>query len=99
MSITVSKKSAPRVAIENPATAKVVISKRTSSGLIVDQNTTETSAEVIVRRGVGSIRKVQDIENVNSNDLQDGYALLYDTTTEKWIASPNAPDNVDGGYY
>lgn len=99
MSITVSKKNAPRVVIENPVSAKIVVSKRTSSGIIVDQNTIETSADVIVRRGIGSIKKVEDISNVNANNLEDGYALIYDTTTEKWISSPNTPDNVDGGYY
>lgn len=99
MSIVVSKKIAPRIVIDNPATAKVVVSKRISSGIIVDQNTKETSAEIIVRRGDSDIRKIEDIKNVNANDLEDGYALLYDTNTEKWVASPNEPDNLDGGYY
>ena len=99
MSIAVTKKTAPRVVIDRPATAKISISKRTSSGIVVDQNTIETSADIIVRRGDSDIRKIQDIKNVNANDLQDGYALLYDTTTEKWVASPNEPDNLDGGYY
>ena len=99
MSIAVTKKTAPRVVIDRPATAKISISKRTSSGIVVDQNTIETSADIIIRRGDSDIRKIQDIKNVNANDLQDGYALLYDTTTEKWVASPNEPDNLDGGYY
>ena len=99
MSIVVSKKTAPRVVIDRPATAKVVISKRTSSGIIVDQNTIETSADIIIRRGDSDIRKVEDIKNVNANTLEDGYALIYDTTTQKWVASPNEPDNLDGGYY
>jgi hypothetical protein len=99
MSIAVTKKTAPRVVIDRPATAKISISKRTSSGIVVDQNTIETSADIVIRRGDSDIRKIQDIKNVNANDLQDGYALLYDTTTEKWVASPNEPDNLDGGYY
>ena len=99
MSIAVTRRTAPRVVIDRPATAKISISKRTSSGIVVDQNTIETSADIIVRRGDSDIRKIQDIKNVNANDLQDGYALLYDTTTEKWVASPNEPDNLDGGYY
>ena len=99
MSIAVTRRTAPRVVIDRPATAKISISKRTSSGIVVDQNTIETSADIIIRRGDSDIRKIEDIKNVNANDLEDGYALLYDTTTQKWVSSPNEPDKLDGGYY
>lgn len=99
MSVVVTRKNAPKVVIDRPATAKIVITKKTSTGIVIDQNTIETQVGVIVRDGGGTVNKVEDIKNVNALDLQDGYALIYNDTTEKWVAAPNEPDNVDGGYY
>ena len=99
MSIVVTNRKLPKVVIDRPSTAKIVISKKTSTGVVIDQNTIETQVGVIVRDGVGTLNKIEDIKNVNALNLQDKFALIYDDTTEKWVAAPNEPDNLDGGYY
>ena len=99
MSVVVTKRTAPRVIIDRPETAKVIVSKRASSGIIVDQNSIETTVGLLIRRGGADINKLESIRNVNALDLQDGYALIYDTTTDKWVAAPNEPNNLDRGNY
>lgn len=45
---------------------------------------------------------VEGLTNVVSTDLQDGYTLVYDADTDKWIAQQleaGAIGAVDGGTY
>lgn len=45
---------------------------------------------------------VQSLSNVVSTDLQDGYTLVYDSETKKWIAQQipaGSVGAVDGGTY
>lgn len=45
---------------------------------------------------------VQGLSNVVSTDLQDGYTLVYDSETNKWVTQPISGGNissVDGGTY
>jgi hypothetical protein len=58
-----------------------------------------------------TIRKVsiplvnlEELKNVNSDDLNDGYTLVYDSTTNQWITQSADElalnlQNIDGGTY
>lgn len=47
--------------------------------------------------------KLETIADVDASGLQDGYTLIYNSTTKKWEAANPASevilDNIDGGTY
>ena len=47
--------------------------------------------------------KVEQLANVDSTTLEDGYTLVYDEASGKWIAQAISSsiqlDNLDGGTY
>jgi len=47
--------------------------------------------------------KVEQLANVDSTTLEDGYTLVYDETTGKWVAQAQETivdiDSLDGGTY
>ena len=45
--------------------------------------------------------KLQQISNVNSTNLTDGYGLVYDAATNQFVFSPLnvVTGNLDGGTY
>jgi len=60
------------------------------------------SASITVNKSTGG--KLQSLADVNTSDLQDGYTIIYDTTTNKWVSQPISAGvvsvtNVDGGTY
>jgi len=57
------------------------------------------SASITVNKSTGG--KLQSLADVNTSDLQDGYTIIYDTTTSKWVAQPISAGvvAVDGGIY
>lgn len=45
---------------------------------------------------------LQGLSNVNSTNLDDGYTIIYDTQTRKWVTQPVSNVTitaVDGGTY
>lgn len=44
---------------------------------------------------------LEQLKNVDSDDLEDGYTLIYDATAEKWVsqAVSTAVGNIDGGTF
>jgi hypothetical protein len=76
---------------------------------IIVRPTTRSSISVSGGSGVaGSITvnkstggTLQSLSNVVTTDLQDGYTLIYDTATNKWVAQPVTAGvaAVDGGTY
>ena len=53
---------------------------------------------------VKSVRnaKIEDLTDVDTNILDDNYTLVYNETTQKWVATlvtTISPSNVDGGTY
>ena len=52
-----------------------------------------------LKKSTGST--LQSLSNVVTTDLQDGYTLIYDTATNKWVAQPISAGvaAVDGGTY
>jgi hypothetical protein len=57
------------------------------------------SASITINKSTGG--KLQSLADVNTSDLQDGYTIIYDTTTSKWVAQPVSAGvvAVDGGIY
>ena len=47
--------------------------------------------------------KVEQLANVDSTTLEDGYTLVYDEASGKWVAQAISSslqlDNLDGGTY
>lgn len=77
----------------------VVIRTNTGSPITVSQGSQSQSAVVVKK---GNELTVQGLKNVVSTDLQDGYTLVYDSTTEKWVTQQieaGAIASVDGGTY
>jgi hypothetical protein len=72
---------------------------------------TNTNTGISVAQGAGAVGSItvnkstggtlQSLSNVVTTDLQDGYTLIYDTTTSKWVAQPVSAGvaAVDGGIY
>lgn len=60
----------------------------------------QPAGAVVVKKASGST--LQSLSNVDTNDLQDGYTLIYDSVTNLWVSQ--SIDNiaitaVDGGTY
>lgn len=59
----------------------------------------QASGSITIKKG-GDLT-VQSLSNVDSTNLQDGYTLVFDTATNKWVTQTvsAAIGNVDGGTY
>lgn len=60
----------------------------------------QTGAAVVIKQADNLT--VQGLSNVQSTDLQDGYTLVFDATTNKWVTQQITGDvisTVDGGTY
>jgi len=69
------------------------------TNITVNQGSQVTGA-VLVKTGADLT--VQGLKNVVSTDLQDGYTLVYDSATNKWITQQidgAVIATVDGGTY
>ena len=88
---------------------RVVVNKTNSSTIAV--NSTASDTAVIASKAnnppANSLVKkaqemaLQSITNINSDNLQDGYTLIYDAATGEFVFSPitAAVVTVDGGTY
>ena len=59
-----------------------------------------STASVVVKRGTDIT--LQTLKNVDAANLDDGYTLIYDSATQKFVTEPigNVTLNlVDGGTY
>ena len=58
-----------------------------------------SSAAITIKKSTGGT--LQSLSNVDSTNLEDGYTLIYDSETKKWVASAvtAAVAAVDGGSY
>lgn len=77
----------------------VTVRSPSSRSIAVTQGN-QTQGAVVVKRA-GDLT-VQSLSNVVSTDLQDGYTLVYDSETKKWIAQQITGDvvqTIDGGTY
>jgi hypothetical protein len=76
----------------------ITVRKNTNTGISVAQGAGATGS-ITVNKSTGGT--LQSLSNVVTTDLQDGYTLIYDTTTSKWVAQPITAGvaAVDGGIY
>ena len=77
----------------------VIVSSTNNNRVSVVQGN-QAGAAVVVKRADNLT--VQGLSNVQSTDLQDGYTLIYDAATSKWVTQQItgvAIDAVDGGTY
>jgi hypothetical protein len=79
----------------------VTVKTSTNRGITVAQGAGATGS-ITVTKSTGG--KLQSLVDVNTTDLQDGYTIIYDTTTNKWVSQPISAGavsvtNVDGGTY
>jgi len=76
----------------------MAVTVRNNNNISVVQGARATGS-ITVNKSTGGT--LQSLSNVNTTDLQDGYTLIYDTTTSKWVAQPISVGvvAVDGGIY
>ena len=70
-----------------------------SSSISVTQGVASTSA-VVVKRGTDIT--LQTLKNVDASTLADGYTLIYDEASQKFVTEPLANvtlNAIDGGIY
>ena len=76
----------------------VTVKTNTNTGISVAQGAGAVGS-ITVNKSTGG--KLQSLSDVVTTDLQDGYTIIYDVTTNKWIAQPISASvgTVDGGVY
>ena len=76
----------------------VRVSKNNNTGISVALGASAAGSITINKSTGGTL---QSLSNVVTTDLQDGYTLIYDTSTSKWVAQPISAGvaSVDGGIY
>ena len=76
----------------------VVVSSSSSSRVTLSPSNSSSTA-ITVKKSTGGT--LQSLSNVDSSSLEDGYTLIYDSETSKWVASAvtSAVAAVDGGSY
>ena len=76
----------------------VTVKTNTNTGIAVSQGAGAVGS-ITVNKSTGG--KLQSLSDVVTTDLQDGYTIIYDVTTNKWIAQPISASvgTVDGGVY
>lgn len=77
----------------------VTVRTGTTNSISVSQGS-QTTSSVVVKKADNLT--VQGLSNVVATDLQDGYTLVYDSETKKWVTQQipaSAVQSVDGGTY
>ena len=76
----------------------ITVRPTTNSGISVSQGAVAVGSITINKSTGGTL---QSLSNVVTNDLQNGYTLIYDITTNKWVSQPisAAAAALDGGIY
>ena len=87
-----------KVVTPAPSTSSVSISAPNNSSLTVNQGSSSPSS-LIVRKSTGGT--LTSLGDVNTSSVQDGFTLVYDSDTNKWVAQAvaSAVVSVDGGRY
>ena len=76
----------------------ITVRPTTNSGISVSQGSGAVGSITSNKSTGGTL---QSLSNVVTNDLQNGYTLIYDITTNKWVSQPisAAAAALDGGIY
>jgi len=84
----------------------MALTVRTSSNRAITTTVGSTAPDIntTIRKVSLPLVNLEELKNVNSNDLDNGYTLIYDSVEETWVTqspeelSLNLP-NIDGGTY
>ena len=79
----------------------MAVTIRPTNNISVNQGSRSTGS-ITVNKSTGG--KLQSLADVNTTNLEDGYTIIYDTTTNKWVSQAISlgavsVTNVDGGTY
>lgn len=66
---------------------------------VITSSKAQQPANILIKK-LDSSLKLQQISNVNSDNISDGYSLVYNAATNSFVfsATPQAA-NIDGGTY
>ena len=87
-----------KVVTPAPSTSSVSITAPNNSSLSINQGASSPSSLIIRKSTGGTLTSLGD---VNTSSVQDGFTLIYDSDTNKWVAQAvtSAAVSVDGGRY
>ena len=85
----------------------IKVSAPSSSGRKVKVSVPSSDSRLVSTVATGSKRvtgaKVEQLTNVDATGLEDGYTLVYDESTGKWVAKELTAEinlsSLDGGTY
>ena len=100
MAVTIRPATNQSIVIQPTATVSSVSigSPVNSSTLALNQGGASPSS-LIVRKSTGGT--LTSLGDVNTSSVQDGFTLVYDSDTNKWVAQAvaSAAVSIDGGRY
>ena len=100
MAVTIRPSTNQSIVIQPAATVSSVSigSPVNSSSIAMNQGGTSPSS-LIVRKSTGGT--LTSLGDVNTSSVQDGFTLVYDSDTNKWVAQAvtSAVVSVNGGRY
>lgn len=76
----------------------VVVNSSSSSRVTLSPSNLGSTAFIVKKSTGGTL---QSLSNVDSSNLEDGYTIIYDSETNKWVAAPISAGvaSLDGGSY
>ena len=99
--MAVSVRSGPNTSVTiQPAAANQAVSVVSPNGSSLSVNQGGASpSNLVIRKSTGGT--LTSLGDVNTSSVQDGFTLIYDSETNKWIAQAvtAAVVSVDGGRY
>ena len=99
--MAVSVRSGPNTSVTiQPAAANQAVSVVAPNGSSLSVNQGGSSpSNLVIRKSTGGT--LTSLGDVNTASLQDGYTLIYDSETNKWISQSvtSSVISVDGGRY
>jgi hypothetical protein len=84
----------------------MALTVRTTSNRAITTTVGSTAPDIntSVRKVSLPLVNLEELKNVNSNDLENGYTLVYDANTNEWVTQSADElalnlQNIDGGTY
>ncbi len=84
----------------------MALTVRTTSNRAITTTVGSTASDITtsVRKVSLPLVNLEELKNVNSNDLENGYTLVYDANTNEWVTQSADElalnlQNIDGGTY
>lgn len=100
MSVTLNSPSSSFVSVNQSTrdTSSSIVNTPAKSTLSVNQGS-KSSASIVIKKATDIT--LQSLNNINASDLQDGYTLIYDAQSAKFVTQPieSVALLVDGGTY